>query len=176
MDISDPEVQTPAKIAGLVGVDKSIMTPIGPLEIQFLQINPSTLSVDMKDQAAIYGWVSAAWAAVKTDVANAEQEIRERESLLWGRLRAQKEQGVKMTVDDMKQQVAADPGLQKLQHKLIGATSNMDTLRVVRDALDQRASMIQSMVGLERSKMELQLQASRAAVGEQLGKQNKGEK
>lgn len=162
------EVQTPKKVAGLVGPDEKVKTPIGDIKIRFLQVNPSSLGLDMQDQAAIYGWISSAWIVAKTDVANLEQEIREREASLWGVLRSRREEGIKLTVKDMEQEVESDPVIQQLKRKLIEANSSMDALRVVRDALDQRASMIQSLVGLERSKMDLQLQADRAALGEKL--------
>lgn len=167
-EVAEQEAKTPPKVAGLAGREEAIATPIGDIKIKFLQVNPSALGLDMQDQAAIYGWVSSAWVSAKAEVANLEQSIKVHEASLWGMLRARREDGIKMTVKDMEQEVASDPNLQNMQQDLIAATAAMDSLRVIRDALDQRASMIQSMVGLERSKIELQLQADRAALGEKL--------
>lgn len=155
--------------------DGSIPTPIGEVAVRFLEINTSALGSEMQKQAAYYGWVAAAWAAAETEVENLEQQIKERQSYLWGLLRQQKEEGKKLTVADMENEVQDDPEVQELQRELVTAEYSARTLKVLRDALDQKSRLIQSFVGLERSKIDQQLQESRALVGERLSGNNNEE-
>jgi len=171
--MGDP-LKTLAK-SGIYPEDGNIPTPIGDFSIRFLEINTSALGPEMQQQAAYYGWVASAWVAATAEVDNLKQEIEERESYLWGLLRQQKEEGKKLTVADIENEVKSDPEVQQMKRELVKAEYNATTLRVLRDALDQKSRLIQSFVGLERSKIEQQLQESRAVVGERISGSNNQE-
>lgn len=154
----------------------TIDTPLGSFEVRYLEVNLGMLGRDLQHQAPMAGWVGEYENTAQTHKENLEQELNERSSDLWEMIVARPvPEGQKApTVKAIENEIERDPEIRRLRRDLITANHAYRQFCNIRKAIDAKGRMIQSFVGLERSKIEIELQSSRAAVSDRMSSQQEG--
>lgn len=155
--MSDIEVFNPATIK-----EEVIATPVGNVSCAFLEINTHDLHGELERNAADLAHFSAWEATATTTLAMAQQELEEIEATIWIELKARKDAGEKMTIDDMKALTRSDQRYVERKRMVINYEYQLSQLKTVRQALWRKGDLLQLKVHLHRSEMNRDLSIAAA--------------
>lgn len=144
--------------------NEEIDTPIGSIKVKFFKISDENLDDALDRQASDLVYFASWEAAAKKSLAQLEQEIAEREAEIYTDLKKRKEAGEKsLTNPVMEQMVEKDEEIQRLKRERIDVEHQLNQFQLLRRAKQEQGKMIQSKVGLSRSKIEESIEMSRSA-------------
>ena len=116
------------------------------------------LDKELQHQAADYVWFANQEILYETKKANLETEINALKGTLWADIVSQNS---KLRVKDIEAQVEADPSMIDLRKRYASIDHAHRQWTTIRKAFEMKARMIQSKVGLERSKIDRQMEQNR---------------
>jgi len=169
----------------------SIPTPMGEFKLEFLDIDPTNLELEMSDVSGIFGWISTLMEAIRTkaeskklDIEEAEINLKRIEGQLYlDIVEADKGLGARdpqrRTVDAIKATVVSDQqivnaklAVLSLRRELLELDHGRRQVSRIVSALDLKGKMLQSIGAGRRKNIDLQLQDARAEVS---ARQSQGE-
>lgn len=163
--------------------EEGLPTAFGEFELKFLEIDSNNIEKEMQYVPVDYGWIGSLADALEIEVENKKLEIEElevnikaKEADVWlGVVEEDKHLAIrdpgKRTADDKKAIIASDSDLVDMRSELIGLKREMNELKLgfrqadrIRRAIDKKGDLLQSFVGYQRSKMDLQLHSAQSEM------------
>lgn len=138
--------------------DAAIDTVGGKVKLQFFEVKEEYIDKELQHQAADFIFFSNQEVLYETKLRNLENEITTLKGSLW---KVIIKENPSFRVKDIEVSIEADQDMSDLRQKHSEVDHTHRQWVVIRKAFEMKARMIQSFVGLKRSRIERQIEQNR---------------
>lgn len=152
---------SPDKMPNLTERGAAVITPVGTFQMKGLEIDFYRLSEALSTISADIGWFSSWETGANYLIATLQLNLKRKEAELSQKWQLKKAEGTKLTVDDIKHNIALDVNVQKLEDSLAEAKYHLEIFQGLRRAHETKARLLPSAINLRRTELDADIHSHR---------------